>query len=189
MSTTISLDTATSSGPPAAKFTAPGAYVVVGIVNVGDYQQRDFDTREPLTWDDGKPKMGKVVTGLVVSAEGVVTGGDWRADYADGTPVEPGDLISFFCEKGMWFTYRDAVKESGGINVGDVARWERIADEPPTKKGAAPQKVHKARIRRPEAKDGDLADRCVAAYHDQASRPALDSAPHEAPVATEAAPF
>jgi len=188
MSNTISLDTATSSGPPAVNLTKPGAWVTVGIVNVADYQQRDFDTREFLTWDDGKPKMGKVVTGLVIDSAHAVTGGDWRADYADGTPLQPGDLITFWCEKGKWFTYKEAVKEAGGVNVGDVMRWDRLEDEPPTKRGAAPQKVNKARIRRPEAKDGDLADRCVAAYHDQASRPALDSAPHEAPVAAEA-PF
>ena len=50
-------------------------------------------------------------------------------------------------------------------------------------------KKYKATIRRPEAKDGDLADRCVAQYHALKDRPALDTAP-EAPVAYESeAPF
>jgi hypothetical protein len=137
---------------------------------VSDYQQRDFDSGELLTWDDGKPKMGKVVTGLVVSATDTLAGsGD------DATPAEPGMLVSFWAEKSKWFTYRDAVKASGGINVGDVMLWERVADEPPTRKGAYPMKVYKATIRRPEAKDGDLADRCVEQYHALKDRPTLDA--------------
>jgi hypothetical protein len=67
--------------------------------------------------------------------------------------------------------------------------WERLDDEPPAKKGAYPMKKYKATIRRPEAKDGDLADRCVAQYHALKDRPALDTAP-DAPAAYESeAPF
>jgi hypothetical protein len=172
MSTTISLDTATSSGPPAATFTAPGATLVVGIVNVNEYQQRDFATGDPKTWNDGKPKMGKVITGLVVSATDVTLG------TADGAPAATaGDLVSIWCEGSRFIAYRDAIRDGNGINVGDVMRWTREADGPSAVKGGYPAKMYTAAIRRPEAKDGDLADRCVAAYHDQASRPALDSAP------------
>ena len=171
MTNTITLDAGTgSSGPPSANLTTPGAKVVVGIVNVDDYQQRDFDSGDLLTWDDGKPKMGKVITGLVVSADNTLAGSD-----DEGTPAQPGDLVSFWCEGGRFYTYRDAVKEAGGINVGDVMLWTRLDDEPPKKKGFNPRKVYKATIRRPESKDGDLADRCVAAYHDIKSRPTLDT--------------
>ena len=171
MTDLITLDAGTgSSGPPSANLTTPGARVIVGVCNVSDYQQRDFDSGDLLTWDDGKPKMGKVITGLVVSASDTLAGG------ADGDPAQPGDLLSFWCEKGKWFTYRDAVKAAGGINVGDVMLWERLDDEPPAKKGAYPMKKYKATIRRPEAKDGDLADRCVARYHALKDRPALDTA-------------
>jgi hypothetical protein len=171
MTDLITLDAGTgSSGPPSANLTTPGARVIVGVCNVSDYQQRDFDSGDLLTWDDGKPKMGKVITGLVVSASDTLAGG------ADGEPAQPGDLLSFWCEKGKWFTYRDAVKAAGGINVGDVMLWERLDDEPPAKKGAYPMKKYKATIRRPEAKDGDLADRCVAQYHALKERPALDTA-------------
>lgn len=171
MTEAITLDAGTgSSGPPSATLTTPGAKVVVGIVNVSDYQQRDYDSGDLLTWDDGKPKMGKVLTGLVVSATDTLAGSE-----TDGSPAQPGDLVSFWCERGRWFTYRDAVKNAGGINVGDVMLWERVEDEPPKKKGAYPMKVYRAVIRRPEAKDGDLADRCVAAYHELKDRPTLDA--------------
>jgi hypothetical protein len=54
--------------------------------------------------------------------------------------------------------------------------WTRDEDEAPKKRGFNPRKVYSAVIRRPEAKDGDLADRCVDAYHAQKARPALDAA-------------
>ena len=174
MSNSIQLDAPSSGGPPAARFNTVGDSVVVGITNVSDYQQHNFDTKEAMFWDDGKPRMGKVVTGLVVTSDGaMVIEGDAER------PAVAGDLVSFWCEGGKWFTYRDAVKASGGINVGDVMRWVRDADEPPKTRGAFPAKKYTGAIRRPNASDGDLADRCVAAYHAQQNRPALDSAPAE----------
>jgi hypothetical protein len=171
---TITLDTPTTGGTPSAKFPEPGNSIIVGIVNINDYQQRNFDTEEPLWWDDActEPRNGKVVTGLVVSADGVVV------DTEDGErPVVPGDLVSFWCEGGKFLAYRDAVKAAKGANVGDVMRWVRGDDEAPKKKGFNARKVYDIAIRRPEAKDGDLADRCVEQYHALKDRPALDAAP------------
>ena len=180
--TDILLDAgSTGSSTPAAKLNNPGASIVVGIVNINDYQQTDFDSGEKLWWDDAhtQPKNGKVITGLVVAAD------DTTVDDNDvERPAEAGDLVSFWCEGGKWFPYRDAVKEAGGVNVGDVMRWERLADEEPKKKGFNPRKSYKVAIRRPEAKDGDLADRCVEQYFVLKNRPSLDAAddtPVEAP--------
>lgn len=171
---TITLDTPTSGGTPSAKFPEPGNSIIVGVVNINDFQQKDMDTDELLWWDDAhtQPRNGKVVTGLVVSADGVVV------DTEDGErPVVPGDLVSFWCERGKFIAYRDAVKAAKGANVGDVMRWVRGDDDPPKKKGFNPKKNYDIAIRRPEAKDGDLADRCVAEYHALKDRPALDEAP------------
>lgn len=185
--TSIQLDTPTTGGPPAVKFPEVGTSVVVGIVNVDEYHQHNIDG-VPQTWSDGTPKMGKRVTGLVVSSEGATVGGD----HGD-QPAAPGDLVTFYCEGGRHYTYRDAVAEAGGVNVGDVMLWKFDHEEPAKQRGYNPRKVYVAKIRRPEAKDGDLADRCVAAYHEQAARPAVDApsdpvAPlgaHHAPTADE----
>ena len=168
--TTITLDQPTASGPPAANLRNPGASVVVGIVNVADYQQRNFDTKEPEFWDDGKPKMGKVITGIVVTATDTTCGTDDAAP-----PAAPGDLVTFWCEKGKHFTWRDAVRAHGAVSPGDVMRWERLEDEPPARRGMHPQKVYKATLRAPEARDGDLPERCVAAYYDAQQRPVVDA--------------
>jgi len=155
---TEQLDAPASSGPPAAYFPAVGDSIVVGIVDVGEYQQRDYDNNEPKFWPDGGKVMDKVVTGLVVSTTGSTAAGSEKANG----PVNPGDLVTFWCEGGKFFTYRDALKASGGVNVGDVMLWKREADEAPSNPRHNPRKVYTARIRRPEAKDGDLVERCTA---------------------------
>jgi len=178
------LDTPTSSGPPSIKFGTIGDSVTVGLVNVDDYQQKNFDTDELLFWNDDpkQPKMGKVVTGLVIANNGGLLGSD-----DEERPAQPGDLISFWCEGGKHFTWRDAVKAAKGVTQGDVMRWTFTSEEPPKKKGFSPRKVYEAQIRHPEAKDGDIADRCVAAYNESQQRPVLDE-PAE-PVYGDEGPF
>ena len=187
--TSIQLDTPTTGGPPAVKFPEVGTSVVVGIVNVDDYQQHDMKTGEALVWSDGSPKMGKRVTGLVVSADRAATGpeGDLR-------PVAPGELVTFFCEKGKHYTWKDAIEkhaekvraanpgDSGSVCVGDVMLWTFESEKPATQRGYNPQKVYKAVIRRPKPEDGDLADRCAAKYHELKDRPSLDTPSVSAPM-------
>jgi hypothetical protein len=169
--TTMELDAPSSGGPPAIKFDKPGAYVVCGIVDVKEYQQRDLATGDLKFWADGKPQMGKLVVGLVISHDGAYT----TRDDTD-VPVDPGMLVSFWCEKGKHYTWRDAVREHPGrkVLVGDVMKWSREADKPATKAGFNAQKVYRAALRSPEARDGDIVDRCAAARIAQANRPAVD---------------
>lgn len=154
------LDTPKASGPPAIHFDLEGNDVVVGLVDVGEYQQRNFDTGDLETWPDGGPKMGKVVTGLVISTNGGLV----TIDDNERAAI-PGDLVTFWCEGGKHFTYRDAVKAAKGITQGDLMHWKYVRQEPPKKKGHNGLKVYEAKIRHPEAKDGDIVDRCVEAYN------------------------
>lgn len=156
------LDAPAQSGPPSAYFPNVGDSIVVGIVNVGEYQQRDYDTNEPKFWPDGGKVMGKVVTGLVVSTTGTTAAGNAKASE----PVNPGDLVTFWCEGGKFFTYRDALKAHGPVDVGDVMLWKREDDEAPSNPRHAPRKVYTAKIRKPEAKDGDLVERCTKAHRE-----------------------
>ena len=174
------LDAPTSSGPPAIKFTEPGSNVVVGIVDVYEFQQRDDDGNK-LTWDDGSPKMGKAVVGLVVNQSGAYTG----KKNEPPKPVAPGDLVTFYCQSGKYFTWRDAVQAYGAVSVGDVMKWERLEDKPPRKSTWSPQQVYKAQIRKPDTHDGDIVDRCIAARQERTERPQVDQPAQT----TEAAPF
>lgn len=167
----MALDAPTQSGPPAAYFPNVGDSIVVGIVDVGSYQQRDYDTGDPLTWPDNSPRMGKVVTGLVVSTSGALAGGE-KAN-AD---VSPGDLVTFWCEGGKWFTYDAALKAAGSVDRGHLMKWTRTADKPPSNPRHNPAKQYEAIIRPPKAEDGDIVARCNAAYAEM-KRTQLDAAP------------
>jgi hypothetical protein len=165
------LDTPQGDGPPAAHFPAVGDSVTVGIVDVDTYQQKDYDTGEPATWPDGSRREGKVVTGLIINSSGTADAGSDR----QSTPVEPGDLVRFWCEGGRYYTYRDAVRAAGGVNVGDIMLWRRDADKPATNPRHNPAKVYTAKIRRPEPKDGDIVTRCEQARINLRTRTILDT--------------
>lgn len=49
-------------GAPAASFATLGDSITGVILNVEGRQQTDFDTGEPLTWDDGKARMEAIIT-------------------------------------------------------------------------------------------------------------------------------
>lgn len=167
------LDTPQAGGPPQAYFPEVGDSIVVGIVDVGQYQQRDMKTGDPKHWTDGSPVMGKVITGMVVSTTGTACSG---GEKSGAHPVNPGDLVRFFAEGGKHYTYRDALNAHGIVSVGDVMLWRRDEDKPPAQRGHNPQKVYTAKIRKPEAKDGDLVERCTA------KRRELKEQPVDAPV-------
>lgn len=49
-------------GAPVLKFPTVGTTHFGEITHLEARQQRDFDRNEPLTWDDGSPKMELVIT-------------------------------------------------------------------------------------------------------------------------------
>ena len=166
----MALDAPTSSGPPAAYFPNPGDSIVVGIIDVGTYQQRDYDSGELKTWPDGGKVEGKVVTGLVVSTAGAMAGTD-KAHQ----PISAGDIVTFWCEGGKHYTWRDALKAHGPVNVGDVMLWKREDDEPAKNPRHNPRKVYSARIRSAEGKDGDVVERCTEANRANRERITVDA--------------
>lgn len=178
------LDQPAQSGPPTAYFPAVGDSIVVGIVNVDNFHQRDYTTGELKYWPDGGAVLGKVVTGLVVSTTGTTAAGSERAHG----PVGPGDLVTFWCEGSKWFTYQEALKAAGDIDVGDVMLWKREADKPPTNPKHDPQKVYVAKLRKPEAKDGDLVERCTKAHRELKAQRVDEAPPREPAPATAGAP-
>jgi hypothetical protein len=170
----IPLDTPGSSGPPAVKFDDVGSYVDIGIVKVDEVQSRDYETGDPEVWDNGDPRMHPRITGIVIAHNGATVGKD-----DDIRPVEVGELVSIYAQGSRWFTYRDARKEHGTVNCGDVMRWKFETTETPKnpKFRGNPRKVFVAKIRAAEGKDGDLVARCEAAYYEQRDRVTVDVAP------------
>ena len=178
----MSLDAPTASGPPSAYFPTVGDTIVVGIVDVGTYHQKDYNTDELKFWPDGGKVEGKVVTGLVVSTTGDTAAGSEKAN----SPVAAGELVTFWAEGGKYFTYRDALRDHGDVDRGDVMLWKREDDKPATNPKHNDQKVYVAKIRSPKAEDGDLVARCEKAAKELAAAPPLDApAAPSAPVIDE----
>ena len=180
----MALDEPTTGGPPAAYFPNPGDSIVVGIVDVGTYQQLDYDSGELKTWPDGGKVEGKVVTGLVISTTGAMAGTD-----KSHQPVEPGELVTFWCEGGKHYTYRDALKAHGPVDRGDVMLWKRDDDEPAKNPRHNARKVYTAKLRHPEAKDGDIVARCEQAHGDAQQRTTVDEPAYAGSGDSSEAPF
>lgn len=184
----ITVDTPGTGGPPALKFGDVGDYVTLGIVNVEDVQSRDYDTRELEFWDNGDPKTHPRITGLVINHKGALIGTD-----DDQRPVEVGEVVSLYAHGSRFYTWRDAKKGHGPVDVGDVVRWTFDHTEAPRNprfKGN-PVKVFVAKLRKAEAKDGDLVERCEAAYWSLKERVPVDAvgATPWAPVYGDEEPF
>lgn len=172
------LDAPTGDSPPSLYLPNVGDAAVLGIVDVAEYQQRDYDTGEPVSWPDGGPKMGKRITGMIVSLKGDACGGGQRNQVT----VDVGDLVTIWAEGGKFLSYSRATKDAGGVFIGDVMLWERTPDGEPSNPRHNPPKTYKAKIRRPDpAKDGDVLERCSKARTELKSE-RLDHAPAGGPV-------
>lgn len=166
----ITVDTPSAGGPPAVKFGDVGDYVDVGIVNVEDVQSRNYDTGDPEFWGDGNPKMHPRITGIVIGHKGATVGKD-----DEERAVEAGEIVTIYAQGGRLYAWREAKKAHGAVKVGDVLRWKFDRTEPARNPRHAPRKVFVGTLRSPRGDDGDLVQRCEAAYHDRAERVPVDA--------------
>ena len=157
----IQLDAPSQGGPPGIKFPQVGQSVKVGIVDVVDYQQRTM-SGELKTFDDGNPKMGKRVIGVVMQNNGGMIKDPENEDQE--ILASEGDLVSFFCEGSRFFTWKEALKEHGKVVVGDVMVWKFDRTEKAANKGFNDRKVFTANIQTAGLADGPIKNICVEQY-------------------------
>jgi len=187
------LDDDTPSGPPAVKFknSQPGAYVIIGIANIEQRHATDYDTGTGMYWVNRKPTPLEnpngeqpveypVITGIVVAANDVEVG-----PQDEERQVTPGELVTIHCQGGRVYAYRDAKRAHGKVSLGDVLRWKFDSTEPARNSRHQDRKIFTCEIRSPKAEDGDLMQRCEAAYAELKARPTLDE-PAPAPAAAAA---
>lgn len=96
-------------------------------------QQTDFDSGEPLFWDDGKPRMQLLITVQTDRRDPTRDGDDGRRRFY----VKGGNLQQVI---------RDAVRKSGapGLEVGGTLMVTRIGQGEPKRKGGAKPWLHTA---------------------------------------------
>lgn len=137
------IDHLVMGAPPAVKFDQPGDMIQGRITRVYQVQQTDFDTREPLWWEDGQPKM-QVVIVIDVPGEGL------RSLYMGS--------------KGTREAIRDACREAGrGLRPDGYISVKYTGNGEPFKKGAKPPKIYQAAYDPPGVKKIPALDPALAA--------------------------
>jgi len=136
-------------GVKSASFEKFGDVISGEIIRTEMRQQTKFGSGEPLTWDDGKPRMQIVV---------VLQTPDQDDEQDDGTR---GVYIKVPSQ--MLRAVREAVRtaRADGLEEGGILSIKYVSEEKPSKKGFNPQKVYEAHYRAPRhvtklpADDGD----------------------------------
>jgi hypothetical protein len=133
------------TGIPSVKFERKGQIVKGKIHSVELQQQRDFKTRELLTWDDGKPMMQIVVT----------------LQTDERNPENPNDdgMRRLFVRRQMQQAVRTAVVQAGatGLEPGGTLAVQWFDEEPPETVGMSPKKLYQAQYVPPaQAQASDL---------------------------------
>lgn len=136
-----------SGGGKTASFPEPGTVVRGTVLNAEPRQQRDFDNGQPLTWDDGKPRMELVVT---LQTKDV----DPDDESDDGVRV-------LYAKANMLKAIKEAVRPHGGIAIGGELAVKYTGDGEQKKRGFNPPKLYKAQYEAPAKTvslddDGDL---------------------------------
>ena len=126
--------------------------------------------RRPAHLARRQPRIGKVVTGLVVSTNGAVGGGE-----RNNAPVGPA-TSSPSGAKAKWYTYDAALPRTGGVDRGHVMRWACVADKPPTNRATTPPSGT-GEDPPPKAEDGDLVARFASRRSASASAPSSTPPP------------
>jgi hypothetical protein len=96
-------------------------------------QQTDFDSGEPLCWDDGKPRMQLVVT--------------VQTDLRDPSREDDDGRRRFYVKGDLQYAVRDALKAAGapGLEMGGSLYVTRTGRGEPKKRGAKGAWLHSAR--------------------------------------------
>jgi hypothetical protein len=106
-----------SGGVPSAKFPAIGA-VVTGIIDAKPevQQQRDYESGDPMVWDDGKPRQQIRV---------VLATGERSDEYDDDD-----GLRALYIKGGLLKGVRAAVKKAGakGLEIGGRLTVTYVSD-------------------------------------------------------------
>lgn len=174
----IELQDNTRASLPSLKLPSVGDAAVFHIVDVGEAQVIDFDTKEPETWPDGNVKMQKVITAQLISTVGGVKAGT-NDDPVDPTP---GLICTIWTGTSGSYHWKQAVKAfrktSGrGPAVGDVVRWHLEREEPAKRSGANPHKVRTFSIREPKSEEAAAVAAAEKAHQARREVITVDDAP------------
>lgn len=127
-----------SSGVPSFKFDTIGATAKGPIVSLEMQQQRDIDTNQPMTWEDGKPRMQLRIVLATDTRDNDEDDGH-RAVYVKGQ---------------MQAAIRDAIKTAGQTQIveGGILAVKYEKDGEKKKAAHNPPKQYRAQYQPPAPK-------------------------------------
>lgn len=129
-------------GAQALKFPDIGAQHTITVTEMPvKAQQTDFDSGEPLFWEDGKPREQLIVTGQLDRE-------DWDDDEEEDDP-EAG-MRRLFVKSGLVKAFREALRTAKikpSQMVGGRLTMTYVEDGPKPKRGFAP-KIYEAEFTR-----------------------------------------
>jgi hypothetical protein len=156
---------------PALKLPTIGDSVVVAIAyeeQVPLYKYRkDGGPKVRATTQDGKERNQLRLTVVVMSGKAIA------GEASEPVPV--GEEAVIFLAGHNWFSYIEASKKLGGINVGDVLQWKYDRDEPG--QGAEDKKMRVSTLRHAKPDEAETVARCEAIYRRITSTPLAPAAP------------
>jgi hypothetical protein len=131
------------SGIPAAVFPNRGDIVKGTIARITATQQTDFQTKAPLFYEDGNPRMQIVVT--------------LRTDLRDPEITHDDGQRKLYVKGQMQQAIRAAViaAEAEGLEDGGTLAVQWADEKAPERRGNNPQKIYVAQYRPPQ-RAGDL---------------------------------
>lgn len=131
------------SGIPAAAFPNKGDIVKGTIARITATQQTDFQTKAPLFYEDGNPRMQIVIT--------------LRTDLRDPTVTHDDGQRKLYVKGQLQQAVRAAVLAAGaeGLEEGGTLAVQWVDEKAPERRGNNPQKIYIAQYRPPQ-RAGDL---------------------------------
>lgn len=125
-------------GVKSASFENFGDFVQGEIIRTEMRQQTKFGSGEPLTWEDGKPRMQIVVVLQTPDQD------DEQDEGVRGVYIKvPSQMLR---------AVREAVRgaRSEGLEEGGILSIKYVSEEKAAKKGFHPQKIYEATYRAPK---------------------------------------
>ena len=155
---------------PALKLPDVGDAVVVAVAyeeTVPLYEYREDGQKIRALTQDKKERNQLRLSVVVISGK-AITG-------KEDEPVAPGEEAVIFLSGHNWFSYIEASKKLGGVNVGDVMQWKFDREEPG--KGREPKKIRATTLRHAKPEEAETVAKCEAIYRRITSTPLTSAAP------------
>jgi hypothetical protein len=169
---------------PSLKLPTIGIGAELCMIGQRRRPKMEIGGQRQATTKDGKPREQLIITAIIVSTNGAVTGPEGQE-----RPLQVGEIVDYYADGGNWWNFIEAERAlaTAGLTaqVGDVVLVQFTHTEPSSMPGGSPKKVRACTMRRAHPGEQHYVVQAEAAYYSLGfDRP--DGAP--APIAMNAQP-